>query len=47
MYRENDVFLMDKICDTSRSSLVLERLNDVHLWLKVSRLSDIINEEIN
>ena len=31
VHRENDVFLIDKICDTSRSSLVLERLNDVRL----------------
>ena len=39
--RENDVFLMNNICSTPRSAYILERINDVRLWLKVSRLSDI------
>ena len=45
--RENDVFVMDKICDTPRPLIVLEKLNDVQLWLKVSQLSDIVKEAGN
>ena len=37
----NDSFVMDKIINTVKSSTVLARLNDVILYLKVSRLSDI------
>ena len=43
--RENDLFLMDKICEKIPSHLVLNKLNDVRLWLKVSRLSDIVIED--
>ena len=43
--RENDVFIMDKVCASSYPSHILERLNDVHLWLKVSMLSDMVNQE--
>ena len=43
--RENDVFLMDKICDNIRSHLVLNKMNDIRLWLRVSRLSDIVTAD--
>ena len=43
--RENDVFLMNDICSTPRPAYILECLNDVRLWLKVARLSDISNPE--
>ena len=36
---------MDKICETPRPLLSLAKLNDVRLWLKVSQLSDIANDE--
>ena len=37
------MFIMDKIVDTPHPSHILERLNDVRLWLKISRLSDMVN----
>jgi hypothetical protein len=42
--RENDAFIMDKIIATPHPTHILERLNDVRLWLQVSRLSDIVNQ---
>ena len=42
--RENDVFIMDRITATSHPTHILERLNDVRLWLHVSRLSDMVNQ---
>ena len=45
MIREHEVFLMDNICGVPRLHSVLEKLNDVRLWLKVSRLSDIVLED--
>ena len=41
--RQNDVFIMDKLCEASRNAITLEKLNAVRLWLKVSRLSDMVN----
>ena len=43
--RENDIFIMDKIWQITQSKYILERINDVHLYLKVSRLSNIVNDE--
>ena len=43
--RENDVFIMDKIYEIPRPKHIVETLNDVMLWLKVSRLSDIYIRE--
>ena len=43
LVRENDVFIMDKLTEASRSVLTLGKLNAVRLWLKVSRLSDMVN----
>jgi hypothetical protein len=34
---------MDKIIATPHPTHILERLNDVRLWLQVSRLSDMVN----
>ena len=42
--RTNDVFIMNKLCETPRSVRIMERLNDVRLWLRVSILSDMVNE---
>ena len=36
---------MDKNCQTVRLEYILERLNDIRLYLQVSRLSDIVNKE--
>ena len=38
---------MDKLSDTPRSAAIMEKLNDVRHWLKVSRLSDMVNDEGN
>ena len=43
--RKNNVFIMDKICATNKPGHKLVHLNDVRLYLEVSRLSDISNEE--
>ena len=43
--RRNDVFLMDRIRATIRIKDTLERLNNVRLYLKVSRLSDIVGTD--
>ena len=43
--RSNDVFLMDKICETIKDTETLVRINNVRLWLKVSRLSDIASAD--
>ena len=40
-----DVFLMDKICSKIRITDTLVRLNNVRLYLRVSRLSDIVSED--
>ena len=45
MQRINDVFIMDKICETIRDKETLSRINNVSLWLKVSRLSDIASDD--
>ena len=45
--RENDRFIMDKIVKQIQKSYVLKRLNDIRLYLKVSRVSDITNAEGN
>ena len=39
----HDIFIMEKICQDNRPTYILERLNDVMLFLKVLRLSDIVH----
>ena len=36
--RKNDVFIMDKLSETPRSVVTMEKLNNIRLWLQVSRL---------
>ena len=45
--RENDLFLMDRIVKVVRNPVHLRRINAVRLFLKVSRLSDIVNKDGN
>ena len=42
LQRENDCFLMTRICEVVRRPDLLLRINNVRLYLKVSRLSDIV-----
>ena len=42
--RTNDVFIMDKLSETPRSVGIMDKLNNVRLWLQISRLSDMVNE---
>ena len=42
LQRENDCFLMPRICEVIRRPDTLLRINNVRLYLKVSRLSDIV-----
>jgi len=43
--RENDVFLTGKICQVIKQATILEHLNNVRLYLQVSRLSDIVTDD--
>ena len=43
--REHDEFLMDKIVHKIKQKHPLERINDVRLYLKISRLSDIVTDD--
>ena len=39
------MLLMDRICSKIRVTETLEKLNNVRLYLKVSRLSDIVSDD--
>ena len=43
--RRNDAIIMDKLFETTQPTYIMERLNDVHLLLMVTMLSDIANEK--
>ena len=43
--REGGVFLMDRISKVIRRTEVLDKLNNVRLYLKDSRLSDIVTDD--
>ena len=40
--RNNIMFIMDKLCKTPRSAIMLEKLNDLRLWPRVSRSRGIV-----
>lgn len=41
--REKDGFIVDNICSTPRSAHILEGLNNIQLYIRVSQLSNIKN----
>lgn len=45
LVRHHDVFLIDKICNEIRRPEVLIKLNNVRLYLKGSRLNEIVTED--
>lgn len=46
-YRAGDRYIMDEFVCKVKKSYVLQRLNDVRIYLRVTRLSDICNTEGN
>ena len=47
LVRENDKFIMDKVINKIKSPVKLKQINDVRLYLKLSRSSDIATVEGN
>ena len=45
LVRVNGVFLMDQTCNKVRRVDLLQHINNVCLYLKVSRLSDIVTKD--
>lgn len=45
MVRQCDVFLMDRIYSKIRIPDMLEKLNNVRLYLRSSRMTDIVTED--
>ena len=45
LQKEHNVFLLDRIVKEEPSPIKLQKINDLHLYLKISRLSDIATED--
>ena len=45
LVRENNMFLMDQICKTVRCSDILEKINNLQLYINILRLNDIVTSD--